>query len=274
MQQVPDLLDRCPKDINTRAYENLKECWIERNIWDERWDLLPGMSWMNEEPLNEFIAYYAPRPILPSTNSDHEADPGPNTQINQSEEPLLGPYMSDHQVSAALEISSTSLSTPTAHVNTKTFPPISHEAQLLPSAAAAHTNREAQPLLHAATQTDPPPSLESPQPERPTVAKRPRGRHRREGGAQAAVEAPSSTAAEAPDGTASAGTLNALAATSTPRRSARVAKQDIADNNIAVEGASGMGSRPKKKATEDASGTGKLSRRRKLSKASRLQQGP
>jgi hypothetical protein len=31
-------------DINTRAYENVKNTWTKRGIWSGRWGILPGMS--------------------------------------------------------------------------------------------------------------------------------------------------------------------------------------------------------------------------------------
>lgn len=40
-------------DINTRAYEDVKETWREVGIWNLRWGILPGMSWKHEEPLDE-----------------------------------------------------------------------------------------------------------------------------------------------------------------------------------------------------------------------------
>ena len=43
-------------DINTRAYENVKNTWTKRGIWNERWGILPGMSWKHEEPLEEETA--------------------------------------------------------------------------------------------------------------------------------------------------------------------------------------------------------------------------
>ncbi|KXG45635.1 uncharacterized protein PGRI_034020 [Penicillium griseofulvum] len=42
---------RPSKDINTRAYENVKSVWIKRGIWDNRWGLLPGTTWKHESPL-------------------------------------------------------------------------------------------------------------------------------------------------------------------------------------------------------------------------------
>jgi hypothetical protein len=49
-------------DINTKAYENVKNTWIKRGIWNQRWGVLPGMSWKHEEPLEQ-VADNDPVPI-------------------------------------------------------------------------------------------------------------------------------------------------------------------------------------------------------------------
>lgn len=38
-------------DINTTAYNNIKNIWVTRGIWDIEWGILPGMSWKHERPL-------------------------------------------------------------------------------------------------------------------------------------------------------------------------------------------------------------------------------
>jgi hypothetical protein len=43
-------------DINTRAYEKVKNTWSKRGIWNKRWGVLPGMLWKHEEPLEEETA--------------------------------------------------------------------------------------------------------------------------------------------------------------------------------------------------------------------------
>jgi hypothetical protein len=43
-------------DINTRAYECVKNTWIKRKIWNRKWGILPGMSWRHEDPLEEELA--------------------------------------------------------------------------------------------------------------------------------------------------------------------------------------------------------------------------
>ena len=40
-------------EINTKAYEIVRNTWIERGIWNRKWGILPGMSWKHEKPLNE-----------------------------------------------------------------------------------------------------------------------------------------------------------------------------------------------------------------------------
>ena len=37
-----------PHDINTMAYERVKEIWLKRGIWYKKWGILPGMSWKHE----------------------------------------------------------------------------------------------------------------------------------------------------------------------------------------------------------------------------------
>ncbi|KAI4184993.1 MAG: hypothetical protein LQ348_004451 [Seirophora lacunosa] len=38
-------------NINTKAYENVKEWWLACHIWDNKWGILPGMTWKHERPL-------------------------------------------------------------------------------------------------------------------------------------------------------------------------------------------------------------------------------
>ncbi|KAI4135207.1 MAG: hypothetical protein LQ341_005911, partial [Variospora aurantia] len=37
-------------DINTKAYEKVKEWWVACHIWDTKWGVLPGMTWKHEKP--------------------------------------------------------------------------------------------------------------------------------------------------------------------------------------------------------------------------------
>lgn len=60
-------------DINTKAYENVKNIWMKRKIWNNKWGILPGMAWKHEEPLDEdlegeFAASPAPIDAEPAGN--------------------------------------------------------------------------------------------------------------------------------------------------------------------------------------------------------------
>ncbi|KAL8815774.1 MAG: hypothetical protein Q9223_005126 [Gallowayella weberi] len=54
-----------PLDINTTAYEIVKNRWIEFEIWDTRWGIMPGMSWVHER-----IPEYAP-PAKDKPDANH-----------------------------------------------------------------------------------------------------------------------------------------------------------------------------------------------------------
>ncbi|KAK1771471.1 hypothetical protein QBC33DRAFT_523809 [Phialemonium atrogriseum] len=44
-----------PLDINTTAYERMKNTWMKRGIWNRKWGVLPGMSWKHEQSLEEML---------------------------------------------------------------------------------------------------------------------------------------------------------------------------------------------------------------------------
>lgn len=69
-------------DINTTAYENVKNTWTKRGIWNKRWGILPGMSWKHEEPLEEEAADGpAPVPVNALVNGSHEMGEAPAIRI-------------------------------------------------------------------------------------------------------------------------------------------------------------------------------------------------
>jgi len=78
-----------PIDVNTRAYENIKNTWIKRKIWNSKWGILPGMSWRHEDPLEEELAD-GPVPIQADTlrnGNDDEAVEAPQARIFGSSAP-------------------------------------------------------------------------------------------------------------------------------------------------------------------------------------------
>ncbi|GAP89476.1 putative major royal jelly protein [Rosellinia necatrix] len=79
-------LDRM--EINTIAYQEVQARWKRRGIWDERWGIMPGMSWKHEFPLDEVMRVGLGADVAP-----HQNPPAPLTQpyIPQERGPLTPP---------------------------------------------------------------------------------------------------------------------------------------------------------------------------------------
>ena len=60
-------------DINTTAYETIRNKWIKRSIWNKSWGTLPGMSWRHEEPIEQAINSSASVQANLPENSSQEA---------------------------------------------------------------------------------------------------------------------------------------------------------------------------------------------------------
>ncbi|KAL8646870.1 MAG: hypothetical protein Q9210_005882 [Variospora velana] len=79
-------------DINTKAYENVKEWWVACHIWDTKWGILPGMTWKHERPLEwppRDDPETAPEVVYPNLVSGNggEADPISLKSVHSSPEP-------------------------------------------------------------------------------------------------------------------------------------------------------------------------------------------
>ncbi|KAH7146318.1 hypothetical protein EDB81DRAFT_883742 [Dactylonectria macrodidyma] len=48
--------DEDPVDINTKAYEYVKNRWIKKKLWIEKWGVMPGMTWMHEHSFDDLLA--------------------------------------------------------------------------------------------------------------------------------------------------------------------------------------------------------------------------
>ena len=76
-------------DINTRAYEIVKNTWTKRGIWKTRWGVLPGISWKHEQPLED---EGADGPIPVSETATRNAQPPVSNGAGQAPfPPLFGP---------------------------------------------------------------------------------------------------------------------------------------------------------------------------------------
>ncbi|KAL9013400.1 MAG: hypothetical protein Q9173_001902 [Seirophora scorigena] len=63
-----EYIEATTASVHKRAYENVKQRWIDRGIWDARWLRLPGMSWKHETPnVPQHPSVKSPRP--PNTTS-------------------------------------------------------------------------------------------------------------------------------------------------------------------------------------------------------------
>ncbi|KAJ8062009.1 hypothetical protein OCU04_009791 [Sclerotinia nivalis] len=90
-------------DINTRAYENVKNTWASRGIWDKRWGVLPGMSWKHEEPLEK----ESPEDSAPDPANSHGkcTDEVGEASAIRIFKPIFPPQPNHHQVASALNSS-------------------------------------------------------------------------------------------------------------------------------------------------------------------------
>ena len=74
LSRVGELSAAASADINTKAYENVRNTWMKRGIWNKNWGLLPGMSWKHDERLEEESAD-SPAPVQANLleNGNYEA---------------------------------------------------------------------------------------------------------------------------------------------------------------------------------------------------------
>ncbi|CEJ62750.1 hypothetical protein PMG11_11241 [Penicillium brasilianum] len=88
-------------DINTRAYEKVKQAWVTRGIWDSEWGTLPGMIWKHERPI------FPSEDGFPSNQGPSDDSAYPPDRVssifdtNVSGSLVSGPEMNDQQVRIA-----------------------------------------------------------------------------------------------------------------------------------------------------------------------------
>lgn len=56
-QEAPDEdpVKRYPPDINSQAYTIVKDRWISRGLWVDKWGILPGMTWLHERDFDDLL---------------------------------------------------------------------------------------------------------------------------------------------------------------------------------------------------------------------------
>ncbi|KID85222.1 hypothetical protein MGU_07644 [Metarhizium guizhouense ARSEF 977] len=85
-----------PPDINTTAYERVKNTWVRRGIWNKKWGILPGMSWKHEQPLEEMLREEMGDDPVPQEGGAAEDRQEPSEAPRR---PLFGAYP-DEQVAS------------------------------------------------------------------------------------------------------------------------------------------------------------------------------
>lgn len=94
-------------DINTRAYEKVKNTWNRRGIWNRKWSIMPGMSWKHEEPfVGEDADSPAPLQRNPAENGGCEVERAPVLEFANRN--LFGTppvETNNHKVSGAIDTS-------------------------------------------------------------------------------------------------------------------------------------------------------------------------
>ncbi|KAI9054101.1 hypothetical protein LZ554_001272 [Drepanopeziza brunnea f. sp. 'monogermtubi'] len=107
-------------DINTKSYENVKNTWTRRGIWDKRWDVLPGMSWKHEPPFEEIVREEMGDDPTPTTPLMDGSDEAPSIRIfgshslAQSNERQVPVALSPSQQGLPVDIASAGPKTGTA----------------------------------------------------------------------------------------------------------------------------------------------------------------
>ncbi|GAO13228.1 hypothetical protein UVI_02025760 [Ustilaginoidea virens] len=86
-----------PPDINTRAYERVKNTWVRRGIWNKKWGILPGMSWKHEQSIEEMLREEMGNDSVPPEVGAVEDRRGPSEVPCR---PLFGAYPGEQVTSS------------------------------------------------------------------------------------------------------------------------------------------------------------------------------
>lgn len=70
-------------DVNSRAYEYVKDVWIKRGIWDPRWGIIPGMTWKHEQDFEEMLSENLgdDAPVKTQVHGNHAAGEPPVKRV-------------------------------------------------------------------------------------------------------------------------------------------------------------------------------------------------
>ncbi|EXJ96342.1 hypothetical protein A1O1_01468 [Capronia coronata CBS 617.96] len=116
-----DASNPMPVDINTTAYQNVRDIWVKRHIWDKRWGIMPGMTWKHEHPWEELLEEdtgRSPAEMYTFVTQSPEATP-PRQVLNTP--PSVGPDQPQPQV---FNLMDTSLDQQAANIEDAASQPI------------------------------------------------------------------------------------------------------------------------------------------------------
>lgn len=62
------------RSVNARAYQRVKDAWVERGIWYDRWGVMPGMTWKHEHAPDLRILFGKPSPSVDDDDDSGDSD--------------------------------------------------------------------------------------------------------------------------------------------------------------------------------------------------------
>lgn len=71
-------------DIYSRAYQETKDLWKKRGVWNRAWTLMPGIAWGHERPLDEALNDGIVEHLASTRAKKHEREQGLGQKATQS----------------------------------------------------------------------------------------------------------------------------------------------------------------------------------------------
>jgi hypothetical protein len=65
------------------AYWGVRDTWVRRGIWNDKWSILPGTSWKHEQPIKEML------------REELDSDYYPLEVGTVEDRPILGAYLEE-----------------------------------------------------------------------------------------------------------------------------------------------------------------------------------
>ncbi|KAI0449025.1 hypothetical protein F5B21DRAFT_75864 [Xylaria acuta] len=85
-QATPSITQE-PADIGTLAYNEVKERWVKRGMWNPAWGVLPGRRWKHENPFEDMLRIELPEAFdrdQPAVGAEHPLGDSKNNDQAQN----------------------------------------------------------------------------------------------------------------------------------------------------------------------------------------------